>query len=466
MGRSIIADEAVEAYINKLAKTNKWFVGVIIGQLTIHRDYVVHIARTPDPVENEVSEENGETDTGDNAQNAKKKPSLEHPSSLEQLDGKWVSTHAKQVSRMLPGGLSVIGLFAIAPAAMLKNAQGKLKQMLFAVHKQLSRNVVLSSSKEVTDRVLLQMDTSTKKLSCVTLDVADIKSAPRPAEWKFQSGGCKWVQLNSHITLDIPMAVPTDSTAHTLLKQIQNGLADFSNTVHRSIVAIEGSIRDPSDPLISQADKKGKGIKGSNLTSNPTLSQDVSIYLPFVYSDVHKDTVVSNSQATINMMGTIVVRAYVSNRATVAEAVEAIQMDIIRSLMSRCELLCEEFDVTEEKQGSEVYDPPVRLFCQLPHCGVDVCDYVFQDEKQEEVKQRIQELLDVDVDELEESEKSAADDDTWSRQSSLSCMSSHQSLVPSQPDKKNKLKVYVGAAVGGVVAIAAIWLSYTYMNDD
>lgn len=88
---------------------------------------------------------------------------------------------------------------------------------------------------------------------------------------------------------------------------------------------------------------------------------------------------------------------------------QAIKMDIIRSLMSRCELLCEEFDVTEEKQGSEVYDPPVRLFCQLPQSGVDVCDYVFQDEKQEEVKQRIQELLDIDVDELEESEKSAGE---------------------------------------------------------
>lgn len=33
MGRSIIADEAVEAYIEKLVKTNKWFVGVIIGQV-------------------------------------------------------------------------------------------------------------------------------------------------------------------------------------------------------------------------------------------------------------------------------------------------------------------------------------------------------------------------------------------------------------------------------------------------
>uniref|UniRef100_A0A0B6ZY96 Protein odr-4 homolog n=1 Tax=Arion vulgaris TaxID=1028688 RepID=A0A0B6ZY96_9EUPU len=282
MGRVILADEAVEAYIEKLVKTNKWFVGVIIGQLTSQRDYVVHIARTPDPVENEVSEENGENDTGDNIQNVRRKPAVERPASLEQLDVKWVSTHAKQVSRMLPGGLSVVGLFAIAPPAMLKNSQGKLRQMMYAVQKQLSRNTVIVPSREITDRILLQMDTSTRKLNCMTLDVADIKSALRPAEWKFQSGGCKWVQLNSHITLDIPMAVPVDSKAQTLLKQIQTGLAEFSDSVQRSIVSIEGSIRDPSEPLIGQGDKKGKGNKGSNAGPNATLSQDVNIYFPFV----------------------------------------------------------------------------------------------------------------------------------------------------------------------------------------
>lgn len=33
MGKSIIADEGVEKYIGKLLKENKWFVGVIIGQV-------------------------------------------------------------------------------------------------------------------------------------------------------------------------------------------------------------------------------------------------------------------------------------------------------------------------------------------------------------------------------------------------------------------------------------------------
>ena len=33
MGRSIIAEEYVEKYIEKLLKENKWYTGVIIGQV-------------------------------------------------------------------------------------------------------------------------------------------------------------------------------------------------------------------------------------------------------------------------------------------------------------------------------------------------------------------------------------------------------------------------------------------------
>ncbi|XP_059175326.1 protein odr-4 homolog [Physella acuta] len=460
MGRSIIADEGVEKYIGKLLKENKWFVGVIIGQLTAQRDYVVHIARTPDPVEDEVSEENGDDESGDSIKTKKKNPALEHPVSMDQLDEKWVSTHAKQVSRMLPGGLSVIGLFAIAPPVMLKNAQSKLKQMLHSVYKQLTRNSVLTIAGEITERILLQMDTSSKKLTCVTVDAADIKSAMRPAEWKYQTGDSKWIKLTSQINLDIPITVPVESKSQSLLKQIQLGLVEFCDTVKRSIVVIGDSIRDPSEPLIQE--KRGKGGKGSN--TDLKLTQDVAIYLPFLRPETSSDPVTVSSQATINMMGTTIVRAFVSAKATVGDAVEAIKMDVIRSLMARCELLCEEFNVTEGKQGSDVYDPPVRLFCQLPHCDVQVCDYVFQDEKQEEVRDRIKELLDVEVEDLEETEKSAADDDTWSCPSSLSCMSSHQSLVVPQPDKKTMAKAYLGAALVCMVAVLATWISYLYIN--
>ncbi|KAI8778717.1 protein odr-4, partial [Biomphalaria glabrata] len=129
MVRLTIADENVEKYLENLLRENKWFIGVIIGQLTAQRNFVVHLTRTPDPVEDEVSEENGEDESGDAAtRNVTKKPDLVRPNSLDKLDEKWVYTHAKQVSRMLPGGLNVIGLFALAPSLMLKTSQSKLKQ--------------------------------------------------------------------------------------------------------------------------------------------------------------------------------------------------------------------------------------------------------------------------------------------------------------------------------------------------
>ena len=58
------------------------------------------MARTPDPVEDEVSEENGDEDTGDAAVLTKKSKAV-RPASLEELDEKWVSTHAKQVRNFI-----------------------------------------------------------------------------------------------------------------------------------------------------------------------------------------------------------------------------------------------------------------------------------------------------------------------------------------------------------------------------
>ena len=48
-----------------------------------------------------------------------------------------------------------------------------------------------------------------------------------------------------------------------------------------------------------------------------------------------------------------------------------------------------------------MYDTPVRVFGQLPGSNLDFCDYKFQDEKLEEVIDRIEELLDIKMDPTE-----------------------------------------------------------------
>ena len=41
----------------------------------------------------------------------------------------WLSCSLFQVTTMLPGGLDVIGVFAVAPPSMMQDAQAKLRQV-------------------------------------------------------------------------------------------------------------------------------------------------------------------------------------------------------------------------------------------------------------------------------------------------------------------------------------------------
>ena len=69
---------------------------------------------------------------------------------------------------MLPGGLGVMGVFAMAPPNAMNDAQPKLRQVLFAVNKllrkrQLLLNVRDEEVEEARDWTILQMCTTTRK---------------------------------------------------------------------------------------------------------------------------------------------------------------------------------------------------------------------------------------------------------------------------------------------------------------
>ncbi|KAG8013851.1 Dihydropyrimidine dehydrogenase [NADP(+)] [Nibea albiflora] len=85
MGRGYIVEDAVEGYLSNLCEQQAAPVtGLLIGQSSAQRDFVIMATRTPQKEE-----------------------------STSALDKEWVTEHARQVSRMLPGGLSVLGVFII-----------------------------------------------------------------------------------------------------------------------------------------------------------------------------------------------------------------------------------------------------------------------------------------------------------------------------------------------------------------
>ncbi|KFO28577.1 Protein odr-4 like protein [Fukomys damarensis] len=110
MGRTYIVDETVGQYLSNINLQGKSFVsGLLIGQCSSQKDYVILATRTP------PREEQNEN--------------IKHPKTkLDNLDEEWATEHAHQVSRMLPGGLIVLGVFIITTLELANDFQNALRR--------------------------------------------------------------------------------------------------------------------------------------------------------------------------------------------------------------------------------------------------------------------------------------------------------------------------------------------------
>lgn len=112
----------------------------------------------------------------------------------------WVADHAKHATRMLPGGMYVLGLFVVSQEDILTPFSNKLKSILNQVHKQLSGNNYIHGNPTCSEKLILNYCSKTNVYSCKTYDV--VSSSVKPAEIKFQSKPTKWKQFECKFELD------------------------------------------------------------------------------------------------------------------------------------------------------------------------------------------------------------------------------------------------------------------------
>ncbi|KAK2180449.1 hypothetical protein NP493_442g00009 [Ridgeia piscesae] len=313
-----------------------------------------------------------------------------------------------QVHRMLPGGLDVIGLFAVGSPDMMQSAQAKLRQVLFATHKMLRQGQPTPKTADpcITDRILLQICSVTRKITCRSFDVADPKCSARPADWKYQTFLDRWQRLDSTMSIDWFIPVAETALCDTLSSQIQNGLSGYCENVWNSLATIDGRIL-PAEAMLSQSSQssgpphggKRRKQKGEQPTPAAVQRYTVALFAQMPPSDVVPQATITDCGAQMIVRGNISSRAFVHGKATVAEATQAVKADIVRSLTSRCQLLCEDLLQTEEDQDPKVlYETPIRVFAPIPSTCLSLCDYMFQDEATTDCVDRFRELLDLVID--------------------------------------------------------------------
>uniref|UniRef100_A0A287D618 Protein odr-4 homolog n=1 Tax=Ictidomys tridecemlineatus TaxID=43179 RepID=A0A287D618_ICTTR len=411
MGRTYIVEESVGQYLSNISLQGKAFVsGLLIGQCSSQKDYVILATRTP------PKEEQNEN--------------LKHPKAkLDNLDEEWATEHANQVSRMLPGGLLVLGVFIITTLELANDFQNALRRLIFAMEKSMNRKRLWNfTEEEISERVILHVCSSTKKY----LLFKSLYSA-RPADWKYQSGlSTSWLSLDCTIHIDIHIPLSSTSVSYTLEK----------NT-------------------------KKKSFRGN--TQATSHSFDVRVLTQLLLNSDHRSTAtVQICSGSVNLKGSVKCRAYIhSNKPKVKDAMQAVKRDILNTVADRCEILFEDLLLNEIPE-KKFYILPHRVFVPIPGSTIKLCDYKFGDESAEEIRDHFIEMLDhmVQIEDLEIAEEvNTACMSSMNNEASLEHKDDKQLEQPIKTTVMLKIRQNIGVIAAFAVAVLAAGISFHYFSD-
>ncbi|KAM6217809.1 LOW QUALITY PROTEIN: protein odr-4 homolog [Rhynchocyon petersi] len=459
MGRTYIVDEAVGQYLSNINLQGKAFVsGLLIGQCSSQKDYVILATRTP------CKEEQNE-----NLQHAKAK--------LDNLDEEWATEHANQVSRMLPGGLLVLGVFIITTLELANDFQNILRRLVLAIEKSISKKRLWSfTEEEISERVTLHICSSTKKLFCRTYDVQDPKSSAKPADWKYQNGlSTSWLSLLCTVHVNIHIPLSTTSVSYSLEKNAKNGLTRWAKQIENGVFLINGQVKDEDSDLLEGQKKSSRG--NAQMTHH---SFDVRVLTQLLLNADYRSTAtVQICSGSVNLKGAVRCRAYIhSNKPKVKDAVQAIKRDILNTVADRCEILFEDLMLNETPEKKvmnklssekEFHVLPHRVFVPIPGSTVMLCDYKFGDESSEEIRDHFVEMLDkmIQIEDLETAEEinTACVSSSMDNETSLDKIDEEQPKQPIKTTIALKIQQNIGVITAFAVALFAAGISFHYFSD-
>ncbi|XP_051041910.1 protein odr-4 homolog isoform X3 [Phodopus roborovskii] len=367
---------------------------------------------------------------------------------------------------MLPGGLVVLGIFIITTLELADDFQNALRRLIFSVEKSINRKRLWTvTEEEVSERVILHICSSTKKLSCRTYDVHDPKSSARPADWKYQNRvSTSWLSLECTVHVNIHIPLSATSVSYTLEKNTKSGLTRWAKQIENGVYLINGQVKGEDCDLL-EGQKKSRGN-----TQATAHSFDVRVLTQLPLNSDHRSTAtVQICSGSINLRGDVKCRAYIhSNRPKVKDAMQAVKRDILNTVADRCEILFEDLILNEIPEKKK-YELPQRVFVPFPGSAIMLCDYKFGDESAEEIRDHFSEMLDheIQIEDLEIAEEVNTACMTSSVKSEASPTNSGDEH-PEPPSKTTvglKIKQNIGAIAALGVAVLAAGISFHYFSD-
>ncbi|KAL0737729.1 hypothetical protein Bca4012_013939 [Brassica carinata] len=352
-------------------------VGLVIGKLSsvLDRGFVFDLIPTP-------SNDAGEPacsvlETRDDKRKPSKSKAQSSESSSLSIDSDWVAEHARQVSRMLLGGVKVVGIYVWASESAFKNSTMILCQAIKGVS-----DAIRHLDPGLDEALLIHICYSPRRL---------------------------------------PIYSKGESTRQTFTEILRQELAVHAKELKSANALIDGDLS-----VVKVHNDEPCNTEGEH---------EIELLFPFMKDSRAEALTAKNVAGILHFGGSIYSYAYLNAKEPVSQAVSDIKADITRSLQSRLDIVCDEAEqdldptVVGDNEEAEMSKIPVSksilnsstkaCHLRLPRrvlvpwlAGTYICDYLQPFESLEVVKERCMELMSMEHSSLDVSKISEVETET------------------------------------------------------
>jgi len=377
-------------------------VGILVGRRTANKDFILQLVRTPEEEEGQAALRLLDSSS---ASSSARKIANKISKKIE-LDNEWIVEHACQLARILPGGLSVLGVYAACPSEPFQNSQAEFVSLIKEINKELP---IVIGSKPVHADILIHLDSL--KAVLTGKELAD--SIFKPCNLKNSSLLTDMVEIQCKYDLDLDLDLTDDKQ---ILGDVFQGAINWEveHRVKPAVPLLLGHVPPSQEQLVDIMHKEGLSFITIDLMK-PVSGQGLPTVPHLATKTARPKSGVLSSKGRIHFEGLMECRGYVHRRESISSAVESIKQDIEMSLRARLEILMEAAEMATEAMEKETRSPHAQtkhpLLDTVSKCGsyephfprraflkwrlgvCCYCDFIVEGDGLSEALQRIRELV-------------------------------------------------------------------------
>lgn len=216
-------------------------MGLVIGKLNsrLDRGFVFDLIPTPVNDGGEPPCSVAESFRDDKKKGSKGKATAD--SSILVIDKDWVAEHARQVSRMLMGGVKVIGIYIWVTDSLFKNSTISLCQTVKGVAEAAS-----FLEADLDERLLIHISYSPRRWTCrnCMLTANITSSSLRTCDFKMGRvlSSLQTFRCMYNFDLRLPICHENASSARTLGNVLQHGISAHAKELDDAKAMVDGTL--------------------------------------------------------------------------------------------------------------------------------------------------------------------------------------------------------------------------------